>query len=130
MLHRLAYASRALIRAHSPEMLDIVRSSLRNNPSDRLTGALYFDDSQFFQVVEGPEAAIDALWSNLLTDPRHYDIAPLRREPVEGRLFGAWSMKFHDGALSGCSTVSFDYDRLRAATQDRLDEKIAALRLL
>jgi hypothetical protein len=130
LTHRLVYASRALVQAHSPEMLDIVRCALRENPRFGITGALYFDDVQFFQVVEGPAEALDSLWGRLLGDRRHHDVVLLQRGPIERRQFGAWSMKFHDGAAGARPGVSFAYEALKNAGPARLDDKIDALRLI
>jgi hypothetical protein len=121
--------SRALIRAHSPEMLDIVRCSLRDNPRFGITGALYFDDVQFFQVVEGPPDSLDHLWRRLVADPRHHDVVLLQRGPIEHRLFAAWSMKFHDGALNPRQGGCFTYEALQGAEPDRVEAQVEALRM-
>jgi hypothetical protein len=127
MLHSLAYVSRSLIPAHSVELLDIARSSMRNNRMLGLTGALYFDDSQFCQVLEGEQAAVRRLFERIQRDPRHTDVALLREGPVAQRRFENWSMKFVDGAWVPDSRHAFDYDALRAAGDEALEARLSEL---
>jgi hypothetical protein len=98
MLTCLAYASLATVPAWSPEMLELARSCLARNPALGITGALYFDGSQFYQVIEGEEKAVHALFDRISTDPRHSAVQPLWDGPIAQRRFGNWAMKFVDGA--------------------------------
>lgn len=127
MVHSLAYVSRSLISAHSVDILDIARSSMRNNRDLALTGALYFDDHQFFQVLEGGEAAVRRMVERIAADRRHTEVVVLREGPVAARRFENWSMKFVDGVWVPDSRHVFDYDALRAATGDALDARLSDL---
>lgn len=127
MLHSLAYVSRSLIPAHSVDILDIARSSMRNNRDLGLTGAFYFDDHQFCQVLEGDKAAVQHMVERIARDPRHTDVAVLREGPVAERRFETWSMKFVDGAWVPDSRHAFAYDTLRAARADALEARLADL---
>ena len=97
MLSTLAYTSRALIPAHSAEMLEIARASLRNNSRLGVTGALYFDGLRFYQVLEGDENVLACLFDTIRADPRHFDVQCVYHTPTPQRRFGDWSMKFVDG---------------------------------
>lgn len=127
MVYSLAYVSHSLISAHSVDILDIARASMRHNRATGLTGALYFDDCQFCQVLEGDEAAVRGLFARIARDPRHTDVAVLREGPVAARRFETWSMKFVDGAWVPDSRSLFDYDALRAAQGEALEARLGEL---
>ena len=118
MLFCLAYASVSNIAADSPEMVEIARTSLARNPALGLTGALYFDGRQFYQVLEGDETAVQGLYARIRRDPRHTGVQTLWDGPIDRRRFGSWAMKFVDGAGRALSLrPRFDYDLVR--TRDR-----------
>lgn len=98
MLTSLAYASLSNIPAWSPGMLEIARSSLARNPALGITGALYFDDVQFYQVLEGEEEAVTTLFARIRSDERHRAVQCLWDGPIPHRRFGNWAMKFVDGS--------------------------------
>lgn len=127
---RLAYASRARVAADSPEMRAIEDAALRNNARLGITGALYYDGEQFFQVLEGPENAVAVLYDAIRKDPRHSEVTLVARHPIGHRLFGLWSMKFVNGLNRPQLAATF-----RAAEElsappaaHALDPRIEALR--
>ena len=97
---RLVYASRATFPAGldnaslNADLARILMQSRRNNPANGLVGALYFADGCFFQCLEGPAEAVDALYKRLPADPRHRDLTVLSREVIQQPSFANWSMKF------------------------------------
>ncbi len=97
---RLVYASRATFPAGldnaslNSDLARILMQSRRNNPANGLVGALYFADGCFFQCLEGPAEAVDALYKRLPADPRHRDLTVLSRETIQQPSFSNWSMKF------------------------------------
>jgi hypothetical protein len=74
--------------------------SRRNNPAQGLVGALYFGDGCFFQCLEGPAHAVDALYARLHHDPRHRDLVVLSRSDVDRPSYAGWSMKFVPNAVA------------------------------
>ncbi|MBW8366662.1 MAG: BLUF domain-containing protein [Arenimonas sp.] len=135
-LLRLTYASRATFPLNrftsgiQSEVARIMVQSRRNNPRQQLVGALYFGDGCFFQCLEGPEAAVEALYQRLHGDPRHTDLRVLARENVSSTRFSNWAMKLVPNAAEvqalmvrhGRTTFdpySFD-DSLRQATVELL----------
>jgi hypothetical protein len=130
MLTRLAYVSRALIPAHDAQMLEIARQSLRNNARLGITGALYFDGKQFFQVLEGSDAAIAVVFDAIRADSRHCDVQVVCHGPIEQRLFSDWSMKFIDGQTHRELANAFRYEQAVqpgwAAQQSRIEALAAA----
>ena len=127
MLETLAYASNALVPAHSAEMLDIARACLRNNPRLGVTGALYFDGRQFYQVLEGDETVLACLFDAIRSDPRHTDVKMVYRRPIRERRFGDWSMKFIDGSGDPELRPHFDYAEAVKPELHAQDARIEAL---
>ena len=74
--------------------------SRKNNPANGLVGALYFADGCFFQCLEGPTDAVDALYARLHQDPRHKDLKVLSRNAIDQLSFSRWSMKFVPNATA------------------------------
>lgn len=127
MLETLAYASNALVPAHSAEMLDIARACLRNNPRLGVTGALYFDGRHFYQVLEGDETVLACLFDTIRSDPRHADVKLVYRKPIAQRRFTDWSMKFVDGSDMPAMRPQFDYTEAVKPELHAQDARIEAL---
>lgn len=73
---------------------DLVRISEENNRKLHVSGFLMTAGGIFFQVIEGPDEAIDGLWEKIMQDDRHRDVLPLSIESgIHDRLFPDWSMK-------------------------------------
>ena len=125
----LAYASLSNVSARSPEMLDIARTCLARNPGLGITGALYFDGAQFYQVIEGEETSVRDLYARIRRDPRHRAVQTLWDGPIPHRRFGTWAMKFVDGTGSAARLrPRFGYERVveqGETGQRRLEEALA-----
>lgn len=70
-------------------------SAARNLP-DGITGFLAYDRGRFFQILEGPRAAVAACYARISGDPRHGQLEILIEESVSHRTFEQWSMGFVD----------------------------------
>jgi hypothetical protein len=96
---RLTYASRATFppvrdgAGFHPEVGRILLQSRRNNGRNRLVGGLYFSDGCFFQVLEGRQDQVEALYARLQLDPRHRDVKVLDRREIPEPAFTGWAMK-------------------------------------
>lgn len=90
---QIIYTSVAADDIAPGEVYKIIEKSVANNGRDELSGFLLFQNNRFFQVVEGPEAAIDNLLERLGKDRRHHSIEVTHRAPIELRHFGGWKMK-------------------------------------
>jgi hypothetical protein len=55
---------------------------------------LLYSDGNFFQVLEGEAATVDALYEKLHRDKRHQQLTLIIREPIARRSFADWSMGF------------------------------------
>jgi hypothetical protein len=92
MLERIVYVSRAAPAAGWPDLCGIIRAAHRHNPGLEVTGALVALDGWFAQALEGPCAAVGAVFARLAADRRHRAIELRRREPALCRLFPGQAM--------------------------------------
>lgn len=112
-MHALLYRSRARAGLLASDLNDILASAQDRNRTLDVTGLLLYGElevvpgapGEFVQWIEGPEAAVEALYDVIREDPRHTEIEMLDRGPLaegapdlaqrataEGRLFRDWDM--------------------------------------
>lgn len=70
----------------------ILVQARRNNQRDDITGALICRQDLYLQLIEGPEAAIDAVYAKITADHRHDSVHLLLADTVEERMFPEWAM--------------------------------------
>ncbi|MEW6445702.1 MAG: BLUF domain-containing protein [Pseudomonadota bacterium] len=72
---QLAYISRTTFKhlnhasGIEPEVARILRTSRKNNAAKGLTGTLYYHQGYFFQVPEGEDVKVNALFTKIGNDP-------------------------------------------------------------
>lgn len=94
MLKRIKYVSRQAEPLTRPEVDALVDASSRANSALGISGALVVAGNVFFQILEGPPAEVDALFTKIASDPRHTDVVCLTVQlDREVRLFPQWGMK-------------------------------------
>ncbi|MDT8855961.1 BLUF domain-containing protein [Paracoccaceae bacterium Fryx2] len=93
-LLQLTYASRPF-GFNAPTLAAILLDARRCNQRDGITGALICRDDLFLQLLEGPEAAVEAAYQRIEQDDRHLEVRPLTRRmiPDDGRMFANWAMR-------------------------------------
>jgi hypothetical protein len=97
---RLAYASEATFEPSPVEqgvernVARILMTSRRNNGKCEVVGGLYYGDNRFFQYLEGEQEDVRTTYERIKEDSRHRNITKLIDEPLEGRTFNNWSMKY------------------------------------
>lgn len=91
-LSHLIYASAAREAFTADTLLALLEQSRRKNAALGVTGMLLFIDGSFFQVLEGEEAAVEALYERIERDPRHAKVTLIIQEPTVRRSFGDWTM--------------------------------------
>ena len=99
-LIHLVYNSVATSAQAQAEVRDILSRSRTNNAACQVTGMLLFAEGSFFQVLEGPPAAVEATFARVSADPRHTRVTVIIREPIARRSFAEWTM--------GLATVTSD----------------------
>lgn len=94
-LHCFLYHSCLTADADLGCVADIVKTARSFNKEADITGMLVFDGLRFFQYIEGPQLAIQALMDRIVKDSRHVHFTPKHRGSLVGpRLFGQWAMAY------------------------------------
>jgi Sensors of blue-light using FAD len=76
------------------ELTEVLLRARQANAQLGVTGILIYAEGSFFQVLEGKVEDVEAVFTKILSDPRHRDIVQIIREPIHGRDFGDWTMGF------------------------------------
>lgn len=76
-----------------PEMVD---NASKINTAHDVTGILLFNGTHFFQLLEGPEAGILAVYERICADRRHHNVVELMRDYAPYRRFGNAGMSLFD----------------------------------
>jgi hypothetical protein len=94
-LSRLIYISDFDQQNLSSDMItNILFSAKKNNAQQDITGMLLFDYKHFLQVLEGPEEAVNSIYSIIAQDNRHNNVRIIDQKPASSRMFGKWEMGF------------------------------------
>ena len=78
------------------ELRALEEVSQKNNARDGISGALFFDEKHFIQLLEGEHDALARCFLRIAQSPAHKDISVLVFSESDVRLFGHWSMRFAD----------------------------------
>jgi len=91
---QLIYASRPF-GFDAPTLAGILLDARRCNTRDGITGALICREDVFVQLLEGPDAMIEAAYGRIARDDRHVEVRCLSRRslPDGARLFPHWAMR-------------------------------------
>jgi hypothetical protein len=119
MLLQLVYASRPF--GFDASMLtNILFDARRCNTRDGITGALICRDDLFLQLLEGPEAAVEATFARIAADDRHIEVRRLTRRQIgdDTRMFGAWAMRDDPAASWVWSRAEVDAGLPERASED------------
>lgn len=116
---QLIYASRPF-GFEGSVLNGILIQARRNNARDGVTGALICRADLYLQLLEGPEAAVDAAFARISSDDRHLEVHRLVRGLVAERLFPNWAMR-DDPAKSWMWTMKeVSAGALTGATQEEI----------
>lgn len=130
MLSQLVYASSAVDPLGPGDLDQIVRASRRNNAAADVTGALVYHGGNIMQAIEGPEPAVESLFTRIQADPRHRGVLVLYRGAIDARSYPDWTMGLLDpDALDGADGVQdlLDVTASRATRAHRLLHGFRAL---
>ncbi len=130
MHHSISYVSRALVRADSTAIEEILAAGRRHNPAAGITGALYYDGRTFFHTIEGPAAQVHALYARIREDRRHCAVRLRLAREVSRREFEGHAMKGVNGLAQRLDPAAFSYPALVAADRLTLQMRIALLAAL
>lgn len=91
-LIQLVYASRPF-GFDDAVLANILLDARRCNARDDVTGALIARADLYLQLLEGPEAKVEATYDRICEDDRHVEITRLVRREIDTRLFPGWAMR-------------------------------------
>ena len=92
-MYRLIYKSTSTGPITKENLRDILFTSLNQNRTDGVNGALLATHSHFLQFLEGDFEAVNETFFRIAKDPRHLDIKLVSFGAVEKALFSEWRMK-------------------------------------
>ncbi len=92
-MKRLKYVSEFSRYIAPEEIHDIVEKASVNNAKLDISGILMSGDGLFFQILEGPEEVVDALYQKICKDDRHTKVMTVSDDSIEERLFSTWGMR-------------------------------------
>ena len=75
---------------------ELLERSKRNNATRKITGAMIYANGYFMQLIEGPQIAVDELYSAIEADPRHEVLSLLHNQEIKDRHFSDWAMEHRD----------------------------------
>ena len=91
-LNALVFMSEATFDLGSMGVLHLFAQAHRNNMSRQITGALYYDGLEFYQVMEGDPNSVDELWEIIQKDFRHQRVRLISKNGILMRSHQHWSM--------------------------------------
>ena len=91
-LTQIVYASRPF-GFDASVLDDILTISRARNSRDAITGTLICRADMYLQLIEGPDAAIQATYARIAADDRHDAVTPLLTRTITDRLFPQWAMR-------------------------------------
>jgi hypothetical protein len=92
-LSTVVYRSRAVAPLSDHDLQHLMQTAQARNQCEGITGVVVYDDSQFFQWLEGPAKGVDRVMSSIRNDRRHTDLEMLAQRPSTTRRFDGWDMK-------------------------------------
>lgn len=81
----LIYVSKAAGNVDYDEILNILTHSWKYNHNSYISGMLLHDNTHFMQIIQGPIATIDKLYTRISKDPRHSKIQLIGEELLHTR---------------------------------------------
>lgn len=106
-MKRIKYISEFSKPMGHADIAELTRRSAERNAHEAITGMLVASGDLFFQLLEGPDAAVDAVFSSILGDDRHKNVLVLGVEQGDlRRMCPDWAMNKLD--LSAESSIRFE----------------------
>ena len=92
-LATVVYSSRARSPLSDGELQDLMRTAQARNHQERVTGVVLYDNSRFYQWLEGPAESVGRIMGSIRNDRRHTDLQVITERTSDARSFGQWPMK-------------------------------------
>lgn len=89
---RIVYVSTLEPHVTEAGIAELVDKAAAFNKAHGITGILAFEDRRVCQVLEGPEAQVEALFRSIQKDPRHAGVTEIVHVPIDAVTFEEWGM--------------------------------------
>lgn len=96
MLTTLIYRSHIADDVPVKILGEMVARASMNNAAHDVTGILLFNGTHFFQLLEGPEKGVMAVYARICADKKHHNLVKLMRDYAPRRRFGNAGMELFD----------------------------------
>ncbi|MGU3412707.1 diguanylate phosphodiesterase [Enterobacteriaceae bacterium C34A] len=96
MLTTIIYRSHFCDDVPFKALESMVAAANINNREADVTGILLFNGTHFFQLLEGPEENVKAIYQTICGDSRHYNVVELLCDYAPARRFGKVGMELFD----------------------------------
>jgi len=126
----VSYVSAASEPFDDDRLHDLLAQSRRSNHGHDLTGMLLYRRGRFFQVLEGPQHAVDELMDKIRRDPRHTGVRVLLSEGIGERRFTEWTMGYEPIGVPTAPAPEGFRDTFDDLEADDEDASIRAVREL
>ena len=101
--YHILYRSHATRPLSEAQLQDILAAARSRNAHHQITGLLLYNNGCLVQVLEGPAAAVRALFTYIERDARHTHVVTISEGHGPERRFGNWEMAF--GRVAGPAVV-------------------------
>ena len=96
MLTTIIYRSHICDSIPFKTLEEMVAAANEKNSQTGVTGILLFNGTHFFQLLEGPEESVFAIYHAICKDARHYNLVELLCDYAPSRRFGKAGMELFD----------------------------------
>ena len=96
MLTTLLYRSHISDDVTLKTLENMVNKASERNALYDVTGILLFNGTHFFQLLEGPEDGVNAVYNRICADAKHHNVVELMRDHAPARRFGNAGMELFD----------------------------------
>lgn len=95
-LTSLLYRSRATAPLAPSALRQLVDNASERNRRAKISGALFYENGDILQWIEGDRQDVSDLFDAVKADPRHENVEVLSAGPVAERSFGDWGMRLFE----------------------------------
>ncbi|MCO5146164.1 MAG: BLUF domain-containing protein [Aquamicrobium sp.] len=89
---RIVYVSTLAPDVSEDDIAALVDKAAAFNRAHGITGVLALEDRRMCQILEGPDAAVAALFRSIGRDPRHSGVTEIVNVPINAVTFEDWGM--------------------------------------
>lgn len=93
-MYRLIYTSRTITSVDRNVMEQIAYLSAGRNDTKNITGMLIYSGDIILQVLEGDQAVVENIYTNICRDTRHYEVTVIAEGAAPRREFPDTPMGF------------------------------------